>query len=409
MTNGGDARVVQADERRVLALFEELVRINSPSRSERRIADSLAGRLKALGFRVSEDATGQAIGGEAGNVIGWLDREPDGGNGAEGEAAGRGASGGRGAVLLCAHMDTVQPTEGINVIVDGGVIRTDGRTILGADDKAGIAAILEGLSIIRDKGLPHPPVCVAFTVAEEVGLYGAKNLALPEGLEFGYVFDSGSPVGTFVIKAPAENDIAATIHGRAAHAGVEPEKGADAIRMVAAAIDAMPLGRIDHETTANVGVIQGGKATNIVADRVELRAEARSHSRSKLSEQTEKMKQALEEAARRLGGKAEVAVSPAYPNFELLPDDKVVTLALRAAQSLGMTVRTVPRGGGSDANVFNGKGLPTLNVGLGMEAEHTTAEHVPVASLTSGAEFVATLLVDAAAATDGGASGGGHS
>lgn len=364
------------DEKRVLDLFRALAEINSPSRGERQIADFLMDKLSSLGFSVSEDASGKAIGGNAGNIIGELG----------------GGDRNAGAVLLCAHMDTVQATDGISVVIADGVIRTDGRTILGADDKCGIAAILEGLTIVKEKKLPHPPIIVVFTVAEEVGLLGAKNLALPKEARIGYVFDSGSPVGTFVVKAPAENDIKAIIHGRAAHAGVEPEKGADAIRMAAAAIASMPLGRIDSETTANIGVIKGGKATNIVADRVEILAEARSHNPAKLAEQTARMKQALEEAAQRLGGRAEVEISQAYPSFELSPDDEVVMLALRAAQRLGLSARTVPRGGGSDANIFNGKGLPTLNVGLGMTDEHTTAEHVSVSSLTAGASFVATLL-----------------
>ncbi len=351
---------------RLVSTFLELVRIDSPSGQEEEIARHLTAELRSLGLTVERDTTG--------NIIARLAEEGQ-------------------PILLNAHVDTVQPGRGVKPVIEDGVIKSDGSTILGADDKSGVAVILEVLRVLVEQDLAHPPLEVALTVSEEKGLKGAKGLDLTRlRAQEGIVLDSGGEIGTIVISAPSQDKIRAVVHGKAAHAGVAPEKGINAILVAAEAIAAMPLGRIDEETTANLGRIQGGTATNIVPDQAEIEGEARSRDERKLEAQVQAMTEALKKAANRHGARVEIDVQRSYSTFKLSEEDGIVRRAVAAARTQGLTPALVPSGGGSDANIFNAAGITTINISAGMEKVHTKEEQVAVADMVKCAEFLLAIL-----------------
>ncbi len=354
------------NEERLLSTFLDLVRIASPSGEEATIAGQLQKRLLDLGLAVQMDAMK--------NIIAKL--------------SGEGAP-----VLLAAHMDTVAPGRGIVPVVKEGTVYSDGTTVLGADDKSGIAVILELLQTILELGLPHPPLEVVITVQEEVGLAGAKGLQRA-GVQakLGVSFDGGGDPGTIIVSAPSHNMVTAVIHGKAAHAGGEPEQGINAVLIAAHALVDMPLGRIDAETTANVGVIQGGTARNVVPERVELLGEARSLDLSKLENQTMRMVQALEDAAGSFGGTVDVEVMRAYDGYTMTEADPVVSRLMSSCRAVGVEPALVPSGGGSDANIYNTLGLQVVNLSTGMRKPHTREEHIAVADMVTCAEIALAFV-----------------
>jgi tripeptide aminopeptidase len=355
------------NQQRLVDTFADLVRIDSPSRGEEKVAEMVATRLRALGLNPQQDALH--------NVTAFLDGTGE-------------------PLLLNAHMDSVQPGAGIEPLVDErrGIIHTDGTTILGADDRAGVAAILEALQVIQEENLPHRPLEIAITVQEETGLNGAKELDLqPFRAKMGVVLDSHGPVGTIIVQSPSHNQIAATITGKAAHAGLEPEKGISAIVVAAEAIAAMPLGRIDDETTANIGTIQGGTARNIVAAKCELVGEARSQRETKLNRQTNAMVRTLERAAKRHRAQADIRVTRAYNQFRFKPRDAIVRYVSDALRRVGRKPKLDASGGGSDANVFNAHGIAAVPVSVGYDKIHTTEEFIPIEELVKTAQLVVEL------------------
>src|SRR5688572_767140 len=272
--NHAETRAALINQERLKNLLIELIRIDSLSRKERNVALRLRRDMEELGAEVWIDDAGEKVGGDTGNVI----------------AQFRGTAPAAEPLLLSAHMDTVVPGEGIVPILDGDILRTDGRTVLGGDDKSGVAIICEVLRVVKENRFPCSDVDVVFTICEEAGLIGAKCLDVNRlRARTGLVLDSDS-VGFLFTKAPAANRMEFRVHGLEAHAGVCPEKGVNAIKVAADGVARMSLGRIDHETTANIGVIEGGAAVNIVPNSVILKGEARSHSQEKLDRQTEHMK-----------------------------------------------------------------------------------------------------------------------
>lgn len=364
------------NQERLVQTFVDLCRLNTPPRQEALVADFLQQRLQGLGLTCVRDGAHQATEGDTGNLIATLKATHD-----------------APAVFFSAHMDTVEPNPGVAIIRENGVIRTDGRTILGADDKCGIAAIVEAVTSVIEDEVPHGSIQLVFSVCEEVGLLGAANLdrTLVDA-KMGFVLDTGAPVGSIVYTAPTQNNLNVTITGRAAHAGFEPEKGVSAIQVAARAIDRMRLGRIDDETTANVGVIQGGTATNIVCPQVMLRAEARSRDLKKLDAQTQHMVDAFHEAAADFGAELEVEITRAYTGYRLPDDAEVLQVARRAAEAIGLPVHMRAAGGGSDANVYNNAGLPCCVLGTAMRQIHTHEEHVLEEDLVRSAEWVVSIV-----------------
>ena len=363
----------------------DLVQIDSHSREEGQVAARIRADLEALGIEVTVDDAGLAVGGDTGNVIAKI----------------KGTVPGAPAIFLAAHMDTVVPGKGVKPVFDGDIIRTDGTTVLGGDDKSGCAIIVECLRTLKEQNLPHSDIDAVFTICEEVGLLGAKHLDM-DGLRstYGLVLDSDD-VGYLFTRAPSADHMEYTIHGLEAHAGVCPENGISAIQVAAEAISAMKLGRIDFETTANIGVIDGGAATNIIPNRVVLKAEARSHDSSKLDAQAEHMRRALHEAAARhtvvvdgntVTASVEEHITREYHAMNVADDSTIVQLVMQAASNLNQEVQTLATGGGCDANVFNQRGLEVANLGTGMQAIHTVKEWLDVNDMYRSADVVLEIL-----------------
>lgn len=365
---------------RVIELFLELVQIDSETRNERQIADVLKEKFTALGLTVTEDDSAGRTGHGAGNLIATLPAN---------EAGGAGIP-----LLFTCHMDTVAPGEGIKpVIGEDGWIQSDGTTILGADDKAGIAVLLEVIQSLQEQQLSHCQLQFVITVGEEMALTGSRAMN-PELLEgkYGFALDSNGEVGSICVGAPTRAQIDIEIFGKSAHAGVNPEDGISAIQVAGKAISRMKLGRIDETTTANIGKFVGGGETNVVTDYVKLYAEARSTSQAKIEAQIKQMREAVESACTEFGTRGEFHSQIAYPAFHFEEGDEVVQLAKRAAAQLGLSGTTFISGGGSDANVFNGHGIPTVNLAVGYEHIHTTAERIRRQDIEGLAEYVLEII-----------------
>lgn len=368
------------NEARVIELFKTLVQINAPAKAERECVDYVVDLLKGIGLDPREDDAGSAIGGNAGNIIATLP-----GNGHA-----------KPHIFFSAHFDTVEPTAGIRLIEEDGVIKTDGTTILGADDKAGMVAAIEAVRMLQESGVPHGPVTLLFSVAEEIGLLGAAHLKIADlGLDYGYVLDTGPPVGSFVNRTATHDKLDVTIHGKPAHSGKDPEKGISAIQVAAAAISRMRLGRIDAETTANFGLIEGGSAVNVVPAKVVIRGEARSTNESTLDAQIAHMKQCFLEAAAEFSAQVDFDHHRHYSAFTIPPDHPCVANAMRAAEACGFspTLRTTL--GGSDANRYNAAGVPCIVVATGMDKIHTHEEQITRQSIIENAQLAYQLAVSA--------------
>lgn len=354
------------DKNRLIDFFLEIVQIDSISREERLLADRIIQELTKLGFRVKEDGTAVKINGNTGNLI--IDFPGDDG---------------QDTFLLSAHLDRVEPGRGIIPEIKGEYIYSKGDTVLAGDDLIGVAAIIEAVRVIKENNLRHRPFKIIFTVAEEVGLLGAKNLDSTEleDLDYGLVFDTDGDVGLIVNQAPTQLKFNANISGKAAHAGMNPAKGINAIKIASLAISNMKLGQIDEETTANIGVIKGGRASNIVPDMVELEGEIRSHSEERLKKQKEGMVEVIDRVCKQLKGEVSYDIERLYSNFAISKESDIINFIDNINTWLGIETFLTKSGGGSDANVFNKLGLATLNLGVGMENVHSTAERVKLKNL----------------------------
>jgi tripeptide aminopeptidase len=370
---------------RIKNLLIELIKIDSLSRKEYEVAMRLKREMEELGAVIAIDDAGEKVGGSVGNLIATF----------EGNAPSAPP------LLLSAHMDTVVPGEGIVPILEGDILRSDGRTVLGGDDKSGVAIICEAMRTLKERNIRHGAIDVVFTICEESGLVGAKCLDVGRlRARTGLVLDSDS-VGFLFTRGPGANRLEFHVHGLEAHAGVCPERGISAIQVAAAGISQMRLGRIDYETTANIGVIEGGAAVNIVPNSVLLRGEARSHSPEKLEQQTRHMVSCLEEAAARhtleLDGtrfeaRIESKIERDYDRMAVSEDAPIVQLVYAAGKNLNVNVKTQATGGGCDANIFNQKGLEVANLGTGMRDIHTVHEWLDLKDLYLSGEIVLEIL-----------------
>lgn len=372
---------IMINEQRIVDLFIELVQVDSETKHEEKIAVVLKEKFTALGVEVVEDDAKEKTGHGANNLICTLSATKEGVD----------------TIYFTSHMDTVVPGNGIKPSIEDGYIKSDGTTILGADDKAGLAAMLEAITVLKEENIAHGKIEFIITVGEESGLVGAK--ALDSSLvtaKFGYALDSDGKVGDIIVAAPTQAKVNATIYGKTAHAGVAPERGVSAITIASRAISKMPLGRIDKETTANIGRFEGGTQTNIVCDRVDILAEARSLIPEKMEAQVVKMKEAFETAAQEMGGRAEVDIKVMYPGFKFGDGDHVVEVAKKAVANIDRPSRLLQSGGGSDANVIAGFDIPTVNLAVGYEDIHTTNEKIPVEELVKTSELVVSIIKEVA-------------
>jgi tripeptide aminopeptidase len=364
----------------VVALFTELAAMPSPPGEEREVADRVTEYLRAIGLDVEEDDAGQRIESTAGNLLCRL--EPSG----EGEP-----------LFLCAHLDTVPPEAPIEPVVDDdGIVRNAAGTILGADNKAAVAAMLEATRRVVAEGRPHAGIELLFTPKEEVGLLGAA--AFDERAlraKVGYVYDQAAPIGHVILGAPYAHAMQVRFHGRAAHSGMYPEEGRSAIAGAAKAIADLRLGRLDEETTANVGLIEGGTAANIIPEWCTFVAEARSHDERKLADVVQEMLDAITFAAGLSECEVETELKKSYRGYRFRRDDLAVRLAAEALEATGYQPQYELSGGAADANVFNERGLSCVNLANGMTDIHTADERISVADL-EGMVDVTLGLFDAA-------------
>lgn len=361
--------MIKLNEKRLIETFVKLAQTDSESYNEGAMQELVARELKEIGCRVTVDNAGKKYKTTAkGNVIGYLPGTVK-----------------SAPFLLCAHLDTVTPGKGVKAVVKKDRITSDGTTVLGADDKAGVAIILEILRTLKEQKLPHPPVEAVFTLSEEVGMFGSKNLDCTKikGRE-GVILD-GEEVDSVLVQGPAVNTIEVWIKGLATHAGVSPEKGISAVEVAAYALTQMKLGRIDKDTVANFGIIQGGQATNVVMPEVYLKGEARSLVNEKLAKQTANMKAAFEKAVKRFTKKIDGKIckpelkfvaEERYPAVRIAKTHPVVKGAVAAAKQIGISLKPIACGGGCDANVLAGKGFTLPNLGTGVRGYHTTKEYL---------------------------------
>jgi tripeptide aminopeptidase len=373
------------DRERLAADFVLLCETDSPSREEGDIAALLQTMFARLGAdEILEDETKSVTGSNTGNLIirfaGSPEREP---------------------IFLNCHMDTVEPGRGVKVRREGDTFFSSGDTILGSDDKSGIAAILEAIRCVRENNLPCRPLEIILTTCEEIGLLGAKNLdPAMISARIGYALDS-TGFGTVITGAPAANRLEVTVRGVAAHAGLHPEWGVNAIALAAQALIAAPMGRIDEESTVNFGTIRGGTATNIVPDQVTIHGEARSHNMATLDRLTRQVEHAFVQAVTdwrdptgQAKGRPELSftATPDFPAMRLAQNDPAIRLIDRAAAAIGLQLEYKSAGGGSDANIFNGHGLQTAIIATGMTHVHSTDEQVDLQDMVDLARLLIALI-----------------
>lgn len=372
------------NRQRIIDEFTKQAAIDSPSCKEAAIADYLEQRLRQLGAKVEFDDVGAKIGSESGNLIAKF----------PGTKAGE-------PLLISLHMDTVTPAENVEPVLHNGIFTSAGETILGADDKAGIVEAIEAIEVLREQQIPHVPLEVVITVCEEQGLLGAKQLDFSRiTAKQGLALDT-TGIDIVINRAPSANRFKVDIFGHEAHAGVCPEQGVSAIEIASKAIAKMTLGRIDHETTANIGTIEGGLASNIVARQVTLRGEVRSHNSDKLRQQTEQIVKALEEAVDQatiqidgISKRASLTLElkEDFPLMQVADDAPILQIIRDAGAALNRPQEIRAAGGGSDANIYNGHGIDMVILATGMDKVHTINEQVSVDDMVKVSELLVEII-----------------
>ena len=365
------------NENRLVKLFLDLCMVNAPALQEKDCVDWMKSYLTEHSLDFFEDEAGKVLGGNANNLIvrlpGTLPDAP--------------------RIYLSAHFDTVEPTAGLAIEEVDGVFRSKSDTILGADDKGGMAPAIEALLTLRESGEPHGDIYLLLSVAEEIGLQGADALKIQElGIDFGFVLDTGPPVGSYVTRTANHDKLDIFLKGIPAHAGKDPENGVNAIQVVADAVSGMRLGRIAEETTANLGVIEGGSGTNVVCSFVKINAEARSTDPKILNEQIAHMKGRFIDAAKKWGAQVEFNHVHHYSSYHIDAESPVVRVAQQASRNLGLDPVLRTTLGGSDANIYNAKGVPSIVVATGMQKIHTHDEFISRSDLIKTAELSLEIL-----------------
>lgn len=364
---------------RMIENFINMAKISSPSLKEREVANYIKKQLENIGMEVIEDNAGEKFGGNAGNIIGIL-RAP-----------------GKKKVLLSAHMDTVLPCDNVNPIIENGIIKSDGTTVLGGDDKAGIANIIEAIRVIKENNIEHPEIIVVCSIAEEIGLLGAKGFDIEKySPDFSFILDSSGKPGIGIIQTPFSAKGKMKVIGRPAHAGIAPENGINALTVAAHAITKIKLGRIDSETTSNIGVVRGGEAVNIVMPEVILQYEARSFSGEKLDNLLKETNDIFVATAKEFGAEFENGVEKGYSGYHLGEDEEILTYFKKACENVGVEYVTKSTGGGSDSNIYNEKGYKALTIAIGMTKVHTKEEFIEIEDMVNTTKIVVELLKEMA-------------
>ena len=368
---------------RLAETFKYLVEIDSVSREEGEFAKEIKKVLESMGAKTFVDSAGEKTGSDTGNLVAKF----------KGNVSAP-------SLLINAHMDTVQPGKGIKAVLKNGIFTSDGSTILGADDKSSIAVILESLRVLKENGLQYGPIDLVLTICEEIGLLGAKHFDLSLiDAKFGYALDA-TDVDGIIVRAPAANRLEFKIHGKDSHAGAAPEKGINAILLASKAIAGLEIGRIDRETTCNIGIIEGGIATNIVPNLVTVKGEVRSHDNEKLAKVTDDIVSSFKdvvESFRKIDSKddlpsLEVSIEKDFPSTDIPEDHHVVAMAVQAGKNLGRKIVCKTSGGGADANIFFETGIITGVLGTGMRDMHTVREHVKLDDMVKATELLIEII-----------------
>ncbi len=364
------------NKNRLLSTFMDYVQIDSETKNEKAMGQRILKDLENLGLKTCTDQAGKNLNSNMDNIYCYIPGNND-----------------KETILFSAHMDTVTPGVGIVPYIDGDYVKSKGNTILGADDKAGIVAILEAIRAITENNLPHRPIEIVFSIGEEGGVNGAKQVEFSKlTAKKGIVLDSGGSPGKIVISAPGQNRINARIIGKTSHAGGCPEEGISAVMVAAQAVSNMRLLRVDNETTANIGTFKAVGPTNIVSPLVEIEAEARSRKSDKLEFQTNHMIECLTQSCHKYGASLEYTLEQCYEAYAFDHNDEYVNMFADVCTSLGLEVMKIPSGGGSDANIYNKKGIKTIVIGCGMELVHTVNERLNINDFENAAKVVLELM-----------------
>ncbi len=362
---------------RLQELFLELAKINAPSTKEQLVADYLVKALPELGFTLDFDEAHKNFDGEVGNLVAWHE----------------GTDSSIPPLFFSTHMDTVLPTEGLKPVIKDGVIHSDGTTILGADDRAALAAYLEAIRAIIEGGIPHGPIEFILTVNEQPGLVGARYMDYSKAKsKTGYIFDSSGDVGQIILKGPYSSRIWMEVEGNAAHIALNAEEGNSAFLIAAEGLTNMKLGTIDDETLANIGIIKGGELTSIIPGSVTVAGEVRSFSKEKLDLQLDHMAEAMKQAAEKKGGKVNVKIEKKYSGFDIPENDILVKNAEEAARNIHVKPYLTETLGGADTNVLNENGLTCLTLGLGFQNIHSFRECISIENLVNTGRLTAALI-----------------
>ncbi len=376
-------RKTMVNKDRLSETFKYLVEIDSVSREEGEFAKEIKKVLESMGAKTFVDSAGEKTGSDTGNLVAKF----------KGNVSAP-------SLLINAHMDTVQPGKGIKAVLKNGIFTSDGSTILGADDKSSIAVILESLRVLKENGLQYGPIDLVLTICEEIGLLGAKHFDLSLiDAKFGYALDA-TDVDGIIVRAPAANRLEFKIHGKDSHAGAAPEKGINAILLASKAIAGLEIGRIDRETTCNIGIIEGGIATNIVPNLVTVKGEVRSHDKDKLAKVTDDIVSSFKDVVenfRKIDSKddlpsLEVSIEKDFPSTDIPEDHHVVAMAVKAGKNLGRKIVCKASGGGADANIFFETGIITGVLGTGMRDMHTVREHVKLDDMVKATELLIEII-----------------
>ncbi len=370
------------NEKRLQNILYELLKINSPSQKERSVSDYIKKYLSKLRIDTNVDDTSRKTGSDTGNLIAKIDGSIK-----------------KAPIMFSVHMDTIEATNGLKIMEKDGRIMSDGSTILGADDKAGLAIVIEMIEVLRESSEKHLPIEVVFSVSEEIGLVGVKALDfLDLESKIAFCFDGGGLPNKLITKSPTQETIEVSFTGKSAHAGVEPENGASAIFAAAKAAAGFPQGRLDEQTTANLGIISGGSATNVVAETAGYLAEVRGHDPLRIENAVRKIKEKAEKAAADTGTEVKVEQETSFVGFSLKEDEPVVEIAKKALARSNAEPVYAASGGGSDANIFNQKGIRTLTLSMGAQKAHSNDEFIEIEDFKKAAQLAVDLVRAASSA-----------
>lgn len=352
--------------------FLEVAKLDALSGNEKVVADYIRTVLSKYDIVVAEDDSNLISGSNTGNIICEI--------------------GGGGELVLLSHMDTARPTRDLRVLVKRDRITSDGTTVLGVDNRVGIAVLLFAIEKIFKEGIDSKPFTVVFTTCEESTLLGSKNLRLKDDIKMGFVFDSSLRPGNFISKACGSKNFKIKIHGKAAHSGLEPEKGINALQIATTALNKIKQGRYNDETTINIGLIRGGTAINVVPDFVSLEGEVRSFDEQMVEKVIREINYRFAEEAQKVNGKIEFKSEWDFFPYDIDKDEEVYKIIFKALKNLELEPHPNVSLGGSDANPLNTNGIPTVNIGIGAQNPHSNEEFIYLEDLYKSAEIVFEII-----------------